>query len=81
MHYTADDLTTMAAMSRAGLGIAILPVDQQHRDIERLFPVCPEATAGLWLLTHPDLRHTARIRALMEFLYKALSEDKRLRTT
>ena len=27
----------------------------------------PELEAGLWLLTHPDLRHTARVRAFMDF--------------
>jgi hypothetical protein len=32
----------------------------------------------LWVLTHPDLRHTARIRALMTYIYDSLSEQRDL---
>ncbi len=27
----------------------------------------PEIEAGLWLLTHPDLKNTARVRAFMDY--------------
>ena len=32
----------------------------------------PGLVGDLWLLTHPDLRHTARIRALLDALYRDL---------
>jgi hypothetical protein len=32
----------------------------------------------LWLLTHPDLRHVARIKTFMEFLSERLRNDPRL---
>jgi hypothetical protein len=29
----------------------------------------------LWLLTHPDLRHTARVRALLTYLHDSLQSE------
>jgi DNA-binding transcriptional LysR family regulator len=79
IRYTCNDLRTMAALAQQGLGIALLPADMQHCDLKPLFRVCPEATGELWLLTHPDLRRVARIRALMSFLYDRLRADSRLK--
>ena len=78
IRYRSNNLATMAALAMAGLGIAFLPVDQDEPGLRRLFPVCAEATSALWLLTHPDLRQTARVRALMTFLFEALKRDRRL---
>lgn len=36
-----------------------------------------ELTLDLWLLTHEDLRNTARVRALMTFLHEALQPKDR----
>ncbi len=75
---TCDSLNTMAAMVIAGAGVAILPADQVRDGLVQLFPVAPARTSGLWLLTHPDLRGVARVRALGDFLFTALREDPRL---
>lgn len=74
----AGDLDTMAALAREGVGLALLPSDQHLPDLQRLFPVEPRFTGQLWLLTHPDLRHVARIKAFMEFLTERLKNDPRL---
>lgn len=76
----ANDLNTMAALAVAGLGLALLPIDQQMPGLRPLLPVTPNFEAGLWLLTHPDLRHVARIRALSDYLAERLRADPRLRT-
>ncbi len=76
--HAANDLTTMAAIAVAGLGLAILPCDQVRPDLEPLFPVDPAFASDLWLLTHPDLRKVARIRATVDFLGERLAEDARL---
>ncbi len=34
--------------------------------------------ASLWLLTHPDLRHAARVRAFVEFVGRELARHKPL---
>ncbi|TXM78622.1 LysR family transcriptional regulator [Methylobacterium sp. WL69] len=54
----------------AGIGIGPLPCWSAHGrpDLVRLSDHMPELSAGLWLLTHPDLRHAARVRAFMDFM-------------
>lgn len=74
----ANDLNTMAALARAGLGLALLPSDQVRDGLTRVCPVEPAFPAALWLLTHPDLRRTARVRAFIDFLYERLRADPRL---
>ena len=68
---TADTLTTMSALARAGVGVAALPSDQATHGLERLFLLDSEAT-GLWLLMHPDLRRAARVRAVAAVLFESL---------
>jgi DNA-binding transcriptional LysR family regulator len=62
----------------AGLGIAHLPcfVGDARPGLRRLSPPEPEFTADLWLLTHPDLRHTPRIRALLDMLADEVAERR-----
>ncbi len=78
VQHRASDLATMAAMATHSLGLALLPSDQIQPELTRLFSVCPEASAGLWLLTHPDLRRTARVKALFRFLVRKFETDQRL---
>lgn len=37
-----------------------------------------EPRSALWLLTHDDLRRTARMRAVLDFLAKALASERAL---
>jgi DNA-binding transcriptional LysR family regulator len=76
---TANQLNTIAALITVGLGLGVLPADQHRRGLVRLFPVEPEFTSDLWLLTHPDLRRVARIRAFSDHLFESLRGDSRLR--
>ncbi len=63
-----------------GLGVAALPCFLGDPDtrLNRILPLDDELASELWLLTHPDLRRTARVRALMDFLTKALEKEKNL---
>lgn len=72
------DLDSMAALAREGVGVALLPSDRHSPQLQRLFPVEPRFSGQLWLLTHPDLRHVARIKTFMEFLTERLRNDPRL---
>lgn len=74
----ASELDTMAAMARAGLGLAALPVDQRQPGLRPLFALDARFTAGLWLLSHPDLRHLQRLRVFADYLADALRADPRL---
>ncbi|KQT93109.1 LysR family transcriptional regulator [Methylobacterium sp. Leaf469] len=54
----------------AGIGVGPLPCwsADARPGLVRLSDHLPELSAGLWLLTHPDLRHAARVRAFMDFM-------------
>lgn len=64
---------------RAGVGAGVLPKPLAARASElSLIPEHGETLSELdrpaWLLTHPELRHEARIRAVMDALEAALAE-------
>ncbi len=68
IHTRCDELTAMAHFAAADHGVAILPLDQLHAGIRWVmdFPMVP--ASDLWLLTHPDLRHTERVRLVIQHL-------------
>lgn len=76
---TANELNSIAALVTSGLGLGVLPVDQQRPGLVRLFAVEPAFFSQLWLLTHPDLRRVARLRAFSDHLFETLRADSRLR--
>jgi len=65
-------------MVSAGLGLAVLPcyLADTAPELERLTAPMPEIATPLWLLTHVDLRHTARIRAVLDFLASIIAADR-----
>lgn len=75
----AGDLGTMAAMAEAGVGVCLLPGEQFSPRLVRLFELGAQFDSGLWLLTHPDLRHVGRIKAVMDFLAERLRNDPRMK--
>lgn len=70
-----DDLVAMSSFAEAGLGLALLPDDQQHPGIQKLFTFEEAAATKLWVLTHADLRNVERIRLVMRFLSDRLSDE------
>jgi DNA-binding transcriptional LysR family regulator len=60
----------LAAAVEAGVGVGHLPcfVGDTRPGLVRLAPPEPRFGADLWLLTHPDLRHAARVRVFLDFL-------------
>jgi hypothetical protein len=44
----------------------------------RMLPPEPSLAGELWLVTEPDLRRTARVRAFMETLARGLRRDRPL---
>ncbi|MBC9175863.1 LysR family transcriptional regulator [Pseudoroseomonas ludipueritiae] len=65
-----DSVCALGQAAEAGLGLAHLPcfLGDTRLGLRRLAPPEPDFAADLWLLTHPDLRHTPRIRTLMDAL-------------
>ena len=67
---------TLRAAVRAGLGLGELAVPIAERD--GLVRIWPERTGALayevWMVTHKDLRHTARIIAMIDHIVRAFEE-------
>ena len=76
--YRSNSLLNQASAVRAGLGRAVLPcfLGDSDAGLKRVAPPPPELATELWLLTHPDLQRTARIRALLDLLYDALRKQR-----
>jgi DNA-binding transcriptional LysR family regulator len=66
----ANSRLIQQAACKAGLGVAILPCVAADREPEliRLLPSEQVASTKLWLVVHRDLAHTARVRAVIDFL-------------
>jgi DNA-binding transcriptional LysR family regulator len=64
---------------RAGFGIAVLPcvVGGSDPDLIQCLPPTPDHGRKLWLFTHERVRHTPRVRAVVDFLYDRLSKHVR----
>lgn len=77
-----DSLVGMVNCVRQGFGAAMLlcPLADQYDDLVRLAEPSPQLDTQIWVLTHPDLKRVARIKALTDFLYNRLSADPRLVT-
>ncbi|TQV83103.1 LysR family transcriptional regulator [Denitrobaculum tricleocarpae] len=67
---TMDSVLGLYAAVRAGMGLSVLPTYLAEPDegLERLGAHVNEVAVDLWLLTHPDLRSTARVRAVLDHL-------------
>ncbi|MGB5093596.1 MAG: LysR family transcriptional regulator [Parvibaculum sp.] len=63
---------------RAGLGISSLVclVAEAHDDLVRIAPQKLANGTDLWLLAHPDLRDTAPVRAVIDFISEKAKSDR-----
>jgi DNA-binding transcriptional LysR family regulator len=68
--YRVNTVLGLAQAVEAGIGIGHLPcfIGDRSPDLVRLGPIAPEFSADLWLLTHPDLRHSPRVRVFLDFV-------------
>jgi DNA-binding transcriptional LysR family regulator len=68
--YKVNTVLGLTEAVEAGIGIGPLPcfIADARPALVRLSPPNPDFSTGLWLLTHPDLRHSARVRAFLDFL-------------
>jgi DNA-binding transcriptional LysR family regulator len=74
--------TSLAVLNAAaeGMGVTMMPCylgDADNRLI-RVGEPLEALTIELWILTHADLRHTARVKALIAYLYEAFKHDQDL---
>lgn len=75
--YSDDTLITLAAIKQ-GLGVSILPCFLGDADpvLERYCEPDPAYQLGLWILLHPDLKHTGRVLVFRDFVANAILEQR-----
>ncbi len=75
-----NDVMLQAEAARCGLGLTVLPCffGDSVEGLRRI-PNCePYLSYDLWMLTHPDLRGTARMRTFRAFAAEAIDRKKTL---
>jgi DNA-binding transcriptional LysR family regulator len=75
-----NSLLVLRHAAAAHLGLAALPcyLGDSSDDLVRVHPPIEAMATALWMLTHEDLRRTARVRAFTQFAAAALSRQRAL---
>lgn len=70
----------LAESIEAGIGIGPLPcfIADRKPALVRIAPPQKDFETGLWMLTHPDLRHAPRVRAFLDTVGAELSKHRPL---
>jgi DNA-binding transcriptional LysR family regulator len=78
MHHASS--TGLLSAVRSGFGIAVLPcvVADADPDLVRCIPPRADHKRQMWLLTHERVRHTPRVRLVIDFLYERLMRHVRM---
>lgn len=76
--YRVNTVFGLAEAIEAGLGIGYAPcfIADPRPALVRLAPPEPAYAADLWLLTHPDLRHAARVRVFLDFMAGEIAKHR-----
>ena len=79
--YRTTSLVNQLVAAKAGIGLAVLPcyLGDPETDLARGLPdPVPELSAELWIVTHADLKLTARIRAFFDVVGEGLARQRDL---
>ena len=77
----ANDVTTLLACVERGMGVTMLPcyiADHADNQLCRLDLPLEASSWGVWVLSHVDLRTTARVRVCREFLAGIIEDQEQL---
>lgn len=71
----SDSITTLSAAAEYGLGVVLLPchIGDLQRGLRRIGAPVDGVRNELWMLTHEDLRRTARVKVFMDFFHEVLT--------
>ena len=78
--YRINTVLGLAEAAAAGMGLALLPcfIGSSTPGLTRLTGPLPDLANGIWLLTHADLRQTARVRAFMDFAGSEITKQRKV---
>ncbi|MCA1952890.1 MAG: LysR family transcriptional regulator [Hyphomicrobiales bacterium] len=73
-------VSVLATAIESGLGIGVLPsfIGECIKGLIRIPALRPTSSTGLWVLTHPDLKKAARVRAFLEFFGTELARKRKI---
>lgn len=73
---SANSLLALRDAAAAGIGLTVLPcyLGDAERGLARVGDLVEAMGSGLWLLHHPDLRRSERVRALADAMREGLGE-------
>ena len=66
---------SISALTMAGVGLAILPDDQNRAGLEKLFEVDFADKSDIWLLNHPNMRDCLRLKTFKSYLIDCFKSD------
>jgi DNA-binding transcriptional LysR family regulator len=77
--YRSNSLVNQLMAVRAGVGVALLPCYLGDRDdgVRRMTAALPDLASELWIVTHQDLKNTARIRTFLSAIGDAIVAERR----
>lgn len=77
--YRINTVLGLGEAAAAGIGYAVLPcfIGEATPGLARLTPPLPGFSDAIWLLTHADLRQTARVRAFMDFAASEIAKRRK----
>jgi DNA-binding transcriptional LysR family regulator len=79
--YRSNSLINQLSAAKAGIGLAVLPCylgDVEPGIARALAKPIPALARELWIVTHKDLKDTARVRAFLDLVGAGLVAHKRL---
>ncbi|NOJ48796.1 LysR family transcriptional regulator [Bradyrhizobium archetypum] len=79
--YRTNSLVNQFTAAKAGIGLALLPcyLGDEERDLARALPdLVPDLVGELWIVTHADLKRTARVRAFFDIVGDGLAREHNL---
>ncbi len=79
--YRTNSLVNQLVAAKSGIGLALLPCylgDGEDGIARALINPIPELEGELWIVTHVDLRRTARVRAFFDIIGAGLAHESGL---
>lgn len=77
--YRANSLVNQLVAARAGIGLALLPCylgDSDDTVVRAMPGPVSDLEGELWIVAHPDLKGTARVRAFFDVVGEGLSRER-----
>lgn len=78
--FRSTDTSILETAILSGIGIGFFPTHKatQHRELIEILPHKAEWDVPFWIITHVDLRRTAKVKAFLTFLHQEINEQDHL---